>query len=605
MLGVLRHRGPDDDGVLVEQDTALGIRRLSIIDLESGHQPIHNEDSSLWIVCNGEIYNFPELKEFLIKKGHVFYTKTDTEVIVHLYEEYGEECVRKLSGMFAFAICDKKKNELFLARDRFGIKPLYYSEFNGQFIFASEVKAILEFPDFKRELDLMALDQYLTFEYVPAPRSIFKKIQKLPAAYTLTLKNKDVSIKKYWDIGSFQKQGFIDENEAQEKLFQLLEGVIKSHLMSDVPLGIFLSGGIDSSTVTAIANNLSTKGLKTFSIGFKEDSFDESKYIKLIARLYNTKHYHQDFQVKDLLNLLPEAAHFLDEPLGDASFFPTYLLARFAKQNITVALSGEGGDEFFAGYPTYQAHRLAGYYAKIPLFLRKGFIEKAILKMPVSMDNFSFDFKAKRFISGIDSPLPVRHIQWMGSFTAQDKTQLYNSRLRESLKDSNTFYLADNYFQDCRTDERLDKLQYLDMKTYLQDDLLVKADRASMANSLELRVPYLDHELVEFVFSLPSNLRLRNFKTKYILKKTVKKLLPRSIINRKKKGFGMPLAFWIKGELKDLISDVLRGDKIKKEGLFNYEYIENLLQQHVNNKADNRKKLWTLFMFGLWAQEYL
>jgi asparagine synthase (glutamine-hydrolysing) len=605
MLNTIRHRGPDDEGVFIDRDIVLGIRRLSIIDLTGGHQPIHNEDGSLWIVFNGEIYNFPELRETLIKKGHIFYTKTDTEALIHAYEEYGSDCVNKLKGMFAFAIWDKGKNELFLARDRFGIKPLYYSELNGQFIFASEIKAILEFPGFKRELDPVALDQYFTFEYVPAPRSIFKRIKKLPAAHTLNYKNKDICVHKYWDINFSQRRNYDNEGEVEERLLELLKEATRSHLLSDVPLGVFLSGGIDSSIITALTSNLSANRIKTFSIGFKEDSFDESRYIRQVAKLYESEHFHQDFQANDLVSLLPEAARFLDEPLADASFFPTYLLSRFTRQEVKVALSGDGGDEIFAGYPTYQAHKLAKYYRMIPSILRESVFKRVVMNLPVSMDNFSFDFKAKKFISSASLPLGIRHISWMGSFNQQDKNELYSLAFKEILQKESPSEGVDDSFNAMQISDALDKLQYFDINTYLQDDLLVKTDRASMAHSLEVRVPYLDHELVEFVFSLPPNLRLNNFKTKYILKKAVKKLLPQKIINRKKKGFGIPVAFWLKGGLRHLISDVFKKGALEKEEMFNYKYIENLLQQHFANKIDNRKKIWTILMFELWFQEYL
>lgn len=603
MLEAIHHRGPDDKGFLIKEDVALGIARLSIIDLISGHQPIHNEDSSIWIVCNGEIYNFPELKNNLSEKGHIFYTKTDTEVIIHLYEEYGRDCVNKLNGMFAFAILDSNKSELFLARDRFGIKPLYYADFNGQFIFASEIKAILKFPDFKRELDFVAMDQYFTFEYVPAPRSIFKSIKKLPAAHTLVYKNNNFYINKYWDINFLKKFNFTSEKETEERLLELLKSVIKRHLFSDVPLGIFLSGGIDSSAITALTSILSGKKINTFSIGFSEESFDETKHIQQISKLYNTKHYHRIFEFKDLFGLLPEAGRFLDEPLGDASFFPTYLLSKFAKQNITVALSGEGGDELFAGYPTYQAHNLAGYYRLIPAFIRANIIERLVMALPVSIDDFSFDFKTKRFISSASLPVSMRHIEWMGSFNRQDKTELYADDLKVILEKENSLNGEDDYFNNVSSGGILDKLQYFDIKTYLQDDLLVKTDRASMANSLEVRVPYLDYELAEFVFSLPPYLRLNKFKTKYIFKKAVRSLLPENIINRKKKGFGIPVAVWLKKELKEFILEVLNKDNKMK--LFNQLYIKNLLYQHFSGNIDNRKKIWTLFMFELWWNEYL
>lgn len=605
MLNAIRHRGPDDEGVFFDREAALGTRRLSIIDLELGHQPMHNEDSSIWITYNGEIYNFRELREELVREGHVFYTKTDTEIVIHAYEEWGYECVKKFNGMFAFAIWDKRDNSLFLARDRFGIKPLYYSGFNGQFLFASEIKSILKFPGFSRELDLCALDQYLTFEYVPAPRSIFKEINKLPAAHTLIYKDNYVAISKYWDIDFSSQSSVCDEGEVKERLLLLLKDSIKRQMISDVPLGVFLSGGIDSSTITALASGLSANRLKTFSIGFKERSFDESKYVKQVVDLYRTEHYHNDFTIKELSGLLPEAASLLDEPFGDASFLPTFLLSKFTRQQVTVALSGDGGDELFAGYPTYQAHRLADYYCRIPSFIQKGVIGNIVKRLPVSMSNFSLDFKAKKFISSAAYPLPLRHIIWMGSFSPQEKEQFYSPSFKEVLGGQDSLRSLYGYFDRFPESSELNRLQYFDAKTYLQDDLLVKTDRASMFNSLEVRVPYLDHNIAEFVFSLPANLRLRNFQTKYILKKTVSNILPGNIINRAKKGFGMPAAFWIKGELKGMMLDVFKKEKIEKEGWFGYGYIDRLLQGHFAGKADNRKKIWTLFMFELWLKEYL
>ena len=605
MVKALAHRGPDDTGVFIENDVALGVTRLSIIDLAGGHQPLHNEDKTIWLVCNGEIYNFMELREYLSKKGHVFYTKTDTEVIVHLYEEYGDGCLNKLKGMFAFAIFNQKKKELFIARDRFGIKPLYYYADNSQLIFASEIKSILQFPDFKRDLDLIALDQYFTFEYVPAPRSIFRNIKKLPAAHYLTYREKNINVSKYWDIDFSQSQVLLDEREAKDKLAGLLNTVIKRHLISDVPLGVFLSGGIDSSTITALSSRLSNKRIKTFSIGFKENSFDESEYALKVSALYNTSHHHHIFEISDLLRIIPKAMYYLDEPLADASFFPTYLLSNFARQNVTVVLSGEGGDEIFAGYPTYQAHKLAEFYKYIPEYIRNNLINKVINRLPVSVDNFSLDFKAKKFISFLSSDAALRHIYWMGSFNFQDRVKLYSPSPREALMADNLYDTLSAYLLQSKNCCELDLFQYLDIKTYLQDDLLVKADRAGMANSLEIRVPYLDHELVEFVFSLSPRLRLKNLNTKYILKEIARDFLPRDIIKRQKKGFGIPIASWIKNDFKEVILDALGKDKIKKEGFFNYAYIEKLLREHFANKTDNRKKIWTLFMFELWLKEYL
>lgn len=606
MLKSIYHRGPDDEGVYLDDDAALGIRRLSIIDLKTGHQPIHNEDKSVWIVYNGEIYNFPELKEELRKKGHNFYTETDTEVIIHLYEEYGFDCVEKLSGMFAFAIWDKRKKSLFLARDRFGIKPLYYSDAASRFIFASEIKPILKFPGFSKELDLYSLDKYLSFDYVPAPFSIFANIKKLPAGHILIYKDNQVILRRYWDVFSAKNNVKYPGNKKgiEEKLLYLLKKSVTAQLRSDVSWGIFLSGGIDSAAILALASGSFSKRIKTFSVKFKDKSFDESSYSSGISRLYDTEHHCELFDVNDVLSLLDDESFFPDEPIADPSLLPAYFLAKFSRRKVTVALSGDGGDELFAGYPTYQAHKLARYYRYLPKFLRSGLIEKVIAGMPVSMKNFSFDFKAKQFIRGADYPLGMRHCLWMGAFSQQEKDCLYSGQIRDYLEKADTFMHLNDYLNRCPARKEQDILQYLDMKTYLQDDLLVKVDRASMMNSLEVRVPYLDHELAEFAFQLPAGLRLHSFTTKYILKRALKPLLPGQIINRRKKGFGIPLGFWIQNELREKFSSVLLDEAhIKRQGLFNYRHIEELLNQHIKNKRDNRKKLWPLFMLLLWCKK--
>lgn len=605
MLKSIYHRGPDEEGLYLDGDAALGIRRLSIIDLKTGNQPIHNEDKNIWVACNGEIYNFPELKEGLQKKGHIFYTGTDTEVILHLYEDHGFDCVTHLNGMFAFAIWDKRKKILFLARDRFGIKPLYYSDTDNRLIFASEIKPILKFPGFSKKLDLYSLDKYLSFDYIPAPFSIFANIKKVPAGHILIYKDKQAILRRYWDI-SFAKNNVkytksIKENE--EKLLYLLKKSVRAQLRSDVPWGIFLSGGVDSAAILALASGFSLKRIKTFSVKFKDASFDESVYSDAIAGLYDTEHYCEPFDATDVLNFLDNGNFFPDEPMADPSLLPAYFLAKFSRRHVTVALSGDGGDELFAGYPTYQAHKFARYYRYLPKFLRHGLIEGIIRRMPVSMKNFSFDFKAKQFIRGADYPLLLRHCLWMGAFSPEEKECLYSDQIRASLGKSDTFMHLNDYLSKCPAREEQDILQYLDVKTYLQDDLLVKIDRASMLNSLEVRVPYLDHELAEFAFQLPAGLRLHNFTTKYILKRALKPLLPKQIVNRRKKGFGIPLGFWMQNELKDKISSVLLDEAyIKRQGLFNYQYIEGLLTQHIKNKRDNRKKLWPLFMLFSWCR---
>jgi len=605
MVGVLYHRGPDDDGIFLKRKVGLGVRRLSIIDLISGHQPIHNEDKTLWMVFNGMIYNFLDLRRHLEEKRHIFYTQTDTEVVIHLYEEYGDDCVLRLNGMFAFAIWQADKEKLFLARDRLGVKPLYYAIFNGYFLFASEIKAILTFPGMSKDIDLLALSQYLTFEYVPAPHSIFKNIKKLPAAHSLVYKSGDVATHKYWDINikPYRKDS-IDIDDTRCLLTDLFTDAVKLRLASDVPKGVFLSGGIDSSLVTAIAGALSSNRVKTFSIGFDEPSFDEIIFSRKVARHFNTEHYEKIFTYRDLTDLLPELSESLDEPFADASILPTYFLSKFAKEYITVALCGDGGDELFAGYPTYIAHKIAAYFELLPSWLNRYVGGLIKLGIPVSMENLSFDYQIKRFMAGLNNAPYLRHHLWMGSFSPQEKMQLLNPWIIDFLGDADIFGNSKNYFEECTGNNLLDKIQYLDIKTYLVDDLLVKVDRASMANSLEVRSPFLDYRLVEFALNLPPKFRLNIFLiTKYILKEYAKPFLPKEIIHRKKKGFGVPLAFWMSGKLKELVLDILSEGRIKKESIFQYPYIKRILQEHFAKKVDNRKKIWTLLMFELWLKK--
>ncbi|MFH1563270.1 MAG: asparagine synthase (glutamine-hydrolyzing) [Nitrospirota bacterium] len=606
MCEVIRHRGPDDEGIYLEKNVGLGMRRLNIIDLVSGHQPIHNEDQTIWVVYNGEIYNFQELRGNLEKNGHHFYTRTDTEVIVHLYEEMGPQCVTKLNGMFGFCLWDKRKNLLFLARDRLGIKPLHYTQVNNQFIFGSEIKSILVHPDVQREINLPSLSKYLTFEYIPAPSTIFKGIKKLSPGHIMTVNMEgQVKVEQYWDVSFRHDEKIKSEEEYSEELLSLLRASVKRRLISDVPLGVFLSGGIDSSTVTALMSELAPGQVKTFSIGFEDQSFDESGYARQVAQYFGTSHYEDILSPKKMIEIVPTIACVLDEPLGDASIIPTYLLSQFTRKYVTVALGGDGGDELFAGYPTYQAHRLAHLYEKIPQFIREGIIEKAINNLPVSTANISLDFQAKKFISGIPYPPEIRNYIWLGSFSPTEKKGLLSKEVCDILKDSDSF--EDIKVSLAKSDARdfLDRLLYLDMKFYLQEDILAKVDRASMANSLEVRAPFLDYTFVEFVAKLPPHLKLKGLTTKYILKKAVKDILPKGIAGRKKKGFGIPVARWFKDELKEFVLDVFAEDKIKREGFFNYTCIKKLLEEHFEGKKDNRKQLWTLLIFELWYDKFM
>ena len=608
MCDTMVHRGPDDWGLHYDGLMALGMRRLSIIDLQTGHQPITNEDQSIWVVLNGEIYNFPEIRENLVKKGHRFTTKTDTEIIVHLYEEKGEGLIEDINGMFGLAIWDAKKRRLILARDRLGIKPLHYMcTKDGEIVFASELKALLKYPDWTPRMDLESLNLYLTYEYVPTPKTIFKDVFKLPPGHMLIFEKGHLRLKEYWDLdyssGRNHAKG-LSEKACEEELLDLLSASVKRRLISDVPLGTFLSGGIDSSTVTALAHRQANHAVDSFQVGFYERSFDESEYAAQAARHIEIHHHQKMFDTGQMLKALPKVLEFMDEPLGDASLLPTYLLCKFCRENVTVALSGDGGDELFAGYYTYQAHKLAGFYLFLPRILRHGILEPIIRALPVSDQNFSLDFRAKRFIRGISEASGIRHTLWMGSFSPQEKASLFRKEIWEGLASHDTFEIVRGYLNKADANHPLHAILYLDAKLYLQDDLLAKVDRASMANSLEVRVPFLDHTCVDYITRLPPEIKLKGLRTKYLLKKTTEAFLPKPIVHRPKKGFGIPVAKWIKGELKGLFQDTFHPDRIRREGLFNPDAISCMLEDHLAARVDHRKPLWTLFMFQQWLARW-
>lgn len=606
MRDCMIHRGPDDSGIFIDRGVGLGHRRLSIIDLSTGHQPIHNEDLSIWTIFNGEIYNYLELREDLELKGHRFYTKSDTEVLIHSYEEYGENFLNNLNGMFAFCVWDKNKQELILVRDRIGKKPLYYAMTSDAFIFASEIKSLLRYPTVSQEIDMLSLSKYLTYEYIPAPHSIFKEIKKLKPGHFLTYKvsSRDIVIKKYWDIPlSDDSVAFKTEDAYIEELTQLLNDSVKMRLISDVPIGIFLSGGIDSSIITAIASKYVNK-VKTFTISFNEKSFDESKYADEIAKIFETEHHSELLDVSKMYELLPEIMDYLDEPLGDASIIPTYLLSKFTSKSVKVALSGDGGDELFAGYPTYQALKLINYYAIFPREIRS-IIHRLVGTLPVSHKNISLDFKLKQLLRGAGVSPEIMFFLWMGSFNEREKAELFTPVVKKTIRDENPFEDLFNYIRESNLHKNLERVLYLSMKLYLQDDILVKVDRASMANSLEVRAPFLDYKFVEFASRLPTIYKLNRLTTKYLLKKACVKILPKKIIKRKKKGFGIPVAKWICSDMKELFLNYLSEERIRREGFFNYNFIKHLLDKHLSRKKDNRKFLWTLLIFEMWKEKYL
>jgi len=604
MCRAIRHRGPDDDGYYVDDAAALGARRLSIIDVAGGHQPISNEDETLWIVFNGEIYNFMELRAGLRERGHRFRTQSDTEVIVHLFEELGPRSVEVLDGMFAFAIWDKRRKRLVLGRDRMGKKPLHYALVGQELIFASELKAILRHPRIPRALSMRAVTRYLVHDYIPAPQTIFQEIRKLPPGHLLTYENNAIQTWQYWDLPCPGDRLKTRGEEIAGELRRVLEAATRRRLVSEVPLGAMLSGGIDSSIVTALMARNMSQPAKTFNIGFNENSFDESSYARRVAKHVGTDHHEEIMTPRTVLDLVGKISDVLDEPMADASVLPTYLLSRFTRSHVTVALSGDGGDEMFAGYPTYQAHQVARFMppAPRPIFAYAGALAD---RLPVSHANFSLDFKIKKFISALEYPLEIRHALWLGSFGPDELPTLLTSDVQRQVEGDDVFSEIRAYARAADHRDWLGKVLYLDSKLYLQDEVLVKVDRASMACSLEIRCPFLDTRVVEFASRLPSAIKLRGLTTKHLLRHVFRDLLPDDILRRPKKGFGIPLGLWIRHELRHLFTEMLNPTRIARQGIFKPEAVSRLLAEHFAGRRDHRKRLWNLFVFQMWFHTYV
>jgi asparagine synthase (glutamine-hydrolysing) len=601
MTAAIRHRGPDDEGFYVAESgtgVGLGFRRLSIIDLVTGNQPISNEDGLVHVVFNGEIYNYRELRSELESRGHRFATDSDTEVIVHLYEELGAHCVERLNGMFAIALWDTRRSELVLARDRFGKKPLYYADLGGTLLFASELKSLVEHPRCPRDLDFDALTRYLALEYVPTPYSIFAGVRKLPGGHLLRWRDGRSSLEQYWDLELGRDEPTRPDEQYVDEFRELLGAAVRRRLISDVPLGAFLSGGIDSSSVVAMmVDALPAGNVKTFSVGFDERSFDESLHARRVAAHFGTDHHEEVFSAGVMLDTLPAVVEWLDEPFGDASILPTYLLSRFTREHVTVALGGDGSDELLAGYPTFPADRLARFY-RVPRLLHANVIVPLADRLPVSTANFSFDFKLKRFLRAAAADDDVRHPVWLGSFTPAEQAALLTTAPGDPFAEQRRLLAGAG-------GDRLGKLIYLYAKTYLQDDILVKVDRASMACSLEVRAPFLDVELVDFLCRVPSRLKLHRLDTKHLLKRAMSDVLPPGIAARPKKGFGIPVASWFKGELREALQDELSAERIRAQGLFEPAEVNRLVSEHLSGRRDHRKSLWTLFVFQLWHRRWL
>lgn len=607
MCGAISHRGPDDEGHYYSSDVMLGMRRLKVIDLNTGNQPIFNEDKSIVVVYNGELYNYKDLRKFLEYKGHKFYTQSDTETIVHLYEDFGTDCVEKLRGMFSFALWDSARKRLLLARDRVGIKPLYYYIKDGILLFASELKALLEYPGIKREINFQSLHDYLTYMCVLAPDTIFRDVYKLNPGHMIIYENGKTEIKKYWNIHSRRGKpidSFDDEKVIVEKMYELIRESVDLHLISDVPIGVFLSGGLDSSTIVAVASELLNKAVKTFSIGFEDDYYNELDNARLVAKRYDTDHHEYivgTTSIKDIEDIL----YFFDEPFADSSAIPTYYVSKYARQNVTVALSGDGGDEAFGGYGNYKADKIGLLYKKLPAFIRNGVIPFVLESIPDAADNLSSMAKVKKILSLSRMSSEQCHVFWLSCFSEDAKRELYSDSSLTELLDYDSWDKYIRFFQDCGNSDFINSCMSVDTQTVLPNDYLTKIDRMSMANSLEVRVPFLDQNLLEFALSIHSKYKIRGLTTKYLLKKIMKDKLPKEIIKGRKKGFSMPLSKWFREDFSILMKEFLSEEVIKKRGYFKSTFVKRLSDDHLSGKKDNSKQLWTLICFEIWHRRFL
>jgi len=600
MSAVIQHRGPDDSGVKTIQNVGLGFRRLSIIDLSpTGHQPMTNEDGSVWISFNGEIYNYLELRDELVKKGHQFHSRTDTETIIHLWEEEGERCVERLRGMFAFALWDANKQTLFLARDREGQKPLFYAAFHDRLLFGSEIKTILQDPDFHVEPDIEAIHHYLAYQSVPAPYSAFKGIQKLPPAHTLLYKNGQIILRQYWKLSFHEKRSIRtlqDEIALQEEIIERLREAVRIRLMSEVPLGAFLSGGIDSSIIVALMAGLMDQPVKTFSIGFTHDEYNELPYARQVAERYGTEH-HEFTVTPDAEAIFPELVWHYNEPFADSSAIPTYYVSKLAREHVTVILTGDGGDENFAGYPRYQNQGEHAISQKYPSLLYRLLRPTGMIKTLAQHGGWS---KNLRRLKDLDQQKLLYYYR-ITHFHEEYQSQLYTPEFWRRLNGSTTVDWMLDIYRQSDANNLLDATLDLDLKLYLPDTLMTKTDIASMAHSLEARSPMLDHQFLEFAAGIPADLKLKDgTQSKYIFKKAVEPYLPHEVIYRPKMGFGVPIDHWFRHELRDMVRDVLLSQRATQRGYFRREYIERILDRHQNKGESWQYLIWNLLMLELW-----
>jgi asparagine synthase (glutamine-hydrolysing) len=609
MNEVIRHRGPDSDGFYLQKPVGLAIRRLAVIDLVAGDQPISNEDGSVWLVFNGEIYNYQELRSRLERIGHRFRTHSDTETIVHLYEEYGTACVDSLRGMFAFALWDQPRARLLLARDRLGKKPLYYAEHDGALLFGSELKCLLQYPEFPRRPDLTAIDLFLALQYVPDPLGAFQGVQKLPAAHRLVWEAGKIQIERYWELNYEPK---IEEPIAQleEELLKRLEEAVRIRLVSDVPLGVHLSGGIDSSVVTALAAKRTSRPIKTFSMGFEEERFSELPYARLVAEMYGTEHHEFVVRFGDIPLLIRKLVRQFDEPFADPSAIPVYLLAQRTREHVTVALNGDGGDELFAGYIRYGLDRYAGAYARLPSLLGQKLFPALLTSVRQPLDRPGEEnwlAGVKRLAQAARTTQKANFLRWGSYFSSSMKAQLWKDELASGFETPQTpteQWLSD-IFDRAPADSSLDRTLYVDTTTYLPGDLLVKADRMTMAHSLEARSPFLDHDFQSWAARLPSRYKWNGKIHKYLLKRACAKLLPARLLARGKQGFGIPLGAWIQGPLRQWVQELLLNPDARIGAYLKRDSVQHLFEEHLRGRESHANRLWALVMLEVWLQEYL
>lgn len=605
MSSKLEHRGPDDQGIFIKKglpSVGLAHRRLSIIDLSvAGRQPISNEDGTIQIIFNGEIYNYKQLRGDLERKGHRFSSCTDTETVVHLYEEFGSECLSYLRGMFAFAIWDQRNESLFIARDRMGQKPLVYFYQNGVFCFASEFCALLEGGLIEKEVNEEAIHYYLTFGYIPAPLTAYKSVFKLPPAHQLILKKEKLTIERYWQLNYCPKNN-IPEREAADEVLRLLKEAVEIRLRSDVPLGAFLSGGIDSSTIVALMSRFSSERVKTFSIGFQEKDYSELKYAQNIARKFNTEHNEFIVQPK-AMEILPLLVERYGEPYADSSCVPAYYVSQQTRQFVTVALNGDGGDELFSGYQRYQGMLCAQFYHRFPSFLRKA-LSRVFTCLPDSLNAKNRLRNIRRFFKAAELSEGERYLRWVGIFDNEFKKVSYSDDFKRRVFNNDSLAWLNPYLNNEEL-SLLDRVLMTDTNTYLPDDLLVKVDIASMSNSLEARSPFLDYKLQEFVASLPVQYKMKGFVKKYLLKKIIGSFVPRENIYRRKMGFGLPVGEWFRGELKGFLSETILSKRASIRRYFKDEAIQDIFDKHTERKTDYTFQFWALLMLELWHKRFI